>query len=104
MSTNDLENGLFVNDDKSGPLKAFSHNGHNPGWHATSIYFTEQGKGLVLMLNTHGAGALMAEAMYAVGAAHDFPPESGMRATERAAIEVSENSEARRLASGPSRP
>ncbi len=73
--------GMFLSDDE-GPL-VFSHNGHNPGYHAVIVAIPEQGKGFVLMTNRETGAELMGEIGNAVGEVYDWPARTGMRAKQK---------------------
>lgn len=78
--------GMFVSDD-SGEL-VFSHNGHNPGYHATIVAMPDRGEGLVLMTNREVGAELMGEIGNAVGQVYDWPARTGMRARQKTVVPV----------------
>ncbi|MFO0616518.1 MAG: serine hydrolase domain-containing protein [Polyangiaceae bacterium] len=73
--------GMFLSDDP-GDL-VFSHNGHNPGYHATIVALPALGKGFVVMTNRETGAEIMGEISNSVGEVFDWPARSGLRARKR---------------------
>ena len=73
--------GMFVSDD--GGELWFSHNGHNPGYHATLAAMPDGGRGVVVLMNREAGDGLLVELLNAVGVADDWPERSGMRPRSR---------------------
>ena len=78
--------GMFVSDDAGDVV--FSHNGHNPGFHATIAAVPASGRGMVVMINREAGGAVAGEMMFAIGAVYDWPARTGVRARSRALFDV----------------
>jgi CubicO group peptidase (beta-lactamase class C family) len=73
--------GMFVSDD-DGELW-FSHNGHNPGYHATIAALPARGKAMVIMMNREDGAAILSEVANAIAVVHEFPDRGGLRPRHR---------------------
>ena len=78
--------GMFVSDD--GGELYFSHNGHNPGFHASMVGLPARGQGLVVMTNREDGAQIMGEVANAVATVYDWPARAGMRPRVRTSAVV----------------